>query len=216
MGVVGGQVRQKSVVTLVPVRYAGKQMPTSHGRPLNRQRRNREKKMPVRVWPLPARALFWIALVGVPTGIAYLGLVPSISADPESPLNADPFATPFDVQNKSLFSIFDVSSYCTIESLIDHRRQNQVINVESFNSAQTAVEELEPGKKSAVQCFRPIDESLFTPAAETATILISVRYAPKFALGWHMTNNFRFVTALQSDGQLRWVPLGRSSARLRE
>jgi hypothetical protein len=138
------------------------------------------------------------AVVGVLSAIAAIPtFFPRLSlASPQSVRTHDPMGTVFVLTNNGVFAIHDVDAQCVVSTV--QTRGTSFANL-AFKT-EPAIPELSAGTEMSLSC-QNID---FGGPAETAHIVIQVKYRPSFGW-WKRTTFFPMNATRADDGTWVWI-----------
>jgi len=145
----------------------------------------------------------------VATLLGYVVLVPKVDVDPYASLNPNnPFAQQFVVQNNSVYSIRDVFSGCSMNSVFTD--QNSGASGSTTFPSRTLsrktgeqMDVLEPDAKMTVGCN---PNSVFLGRFTDLHVTIQVMY--RLPLGFRRCKGVRFLGKSTSDSTYIWIHQG--------
>ena len=140
-------------------------------------------------------------IFGIVTGVFWL--LPNVSVAETAPLNPyDPFSTPFLVTNTGNLGISRIGVSCVFNNILFDNGNTIGTTVDLV---RTQLTDMDAGDHDTVACKEDSFTHFSTPA-RFADISLVVVFYPSLAPWIEKQKSFRFITARNSDGTLRWVP----------
>jgi hypothetical protein len=128
---------------------------------------------------------------------------PKVQIIPYTTLNpSNPFSTPFQVVNKSEFSIYSVELSCAFSNVESSESNSILSGFRTINSGST-IKEVKSDESASNFCAFPFN---FKSPISSADFEVCVKYRPSF---WpiRLDKCFRFSTSKTVDGNLIWLPM---------
>jgi len=147
--------------------------------------------------------LFFVVLSTLAAAATLYALSPSISVSNLPPMNeSDPFTTPFTINNSGWLTAYDVHAECYVKD-VKAEHDESFSNFHTVDTNTADVGELAAKETASLPCA--FNRMFKTAPVVSADIAITVSYRPAF-YPYRVQKPFRFVTAQDSHGNLRWLP----------